>query len=70
MRGRNIEGTAPKQIVIGRHYHISGWKTGAHYVLSSLICDDTLAVLYTPKTRKRICVPIDKLRNTYRNRGE
>ena len=67
MRKRGIEGTKPKELVIGRRYHVEGFGPGANYVLSSIICDGTLAVLRYPKSKKHpVCVPVGKLRNTYR----
>lgn len=70
MRQFGIEGSKPKELVVGRRYHVAGWKSGANFVLSSLICDDTIAVLYTPKTGKQYRVQADKLRNTFRHKDD
>lgn len=63
----NIKGTTPKNPIVGRRYHVAGWKTGANFVLDE-IDGETAKLSYPKRHWKKINVPVDRLRNTHRHR--
>jgi len=51
------------KIVVGRMYHVAGWKQGTFFRLRKVDEDLGLAFLETPKTRRKYHVSLAKLRN-------
>lgn len=54
----------PTEYVIGRLYHTS-WARNRGYVWRLVSYSGSIAVLETPKTRRRLETPLDTLRDTY-----
>lgn len=55
-----------KTLVLGRQYHVEGWKAGTTFKLERLMSND-LVELRTPKTHKKYVVNADKLVNIARH---